>query len=115
MCGGGRGGGGGDKFGDHLALVPHLGKVPAPIIVAAQLCRLAANQGEANEQCNLGLMYEHGTGVPQDHVEAARLFRLADDQGDAHAQYNLGVVCYTGTGVPRGHLGRGHGGRSGSG
>ena len=32
--------------------------------------RAAAEQGDAEAQANLGLMYENGRGVPQDHVTA---------------------------------------------
>ena len=59
--------------------------VPQDHAEATRLYRLAAEQGDARAQCNLGLMYEHGDGVPQDHAEAARLYRLAADQGDARA------------------------------
>jgi TPR repeat protein len=41
------------------------------------LYRLAADQGHANPQYNLGVCYYNGTGVDVDHTEAVRLFRLA--------------------------------------
>jgi hypothetical protein len=50
-------------------------------------------------QSNLGVSYEHGTGVVQNPAEAVRWYRLAADQGYAHAQYNLGVYYEDGTGV----------------
>jgi|GEM_PF-6736013 len=53
---------------------------------AVRLYRLAADQGHAHAQVNLGLMYVKGLGVAKDEREAARLFRLAADQGDAVAQ-----------------------------
>jgi uncharacterized protein len=34
--------------------------------------RKAADQGYAEAQYNLGLMYEDGRGVPQDHAEAVK-------------------------------------------
>ena len=68
---------------------------------AARLYRLAADQGDADAQFNLGLMYKNGEGVSRDAVEAARLYRLAADQGDADAQFNLGVMYYYGEGVSR--------------
>ena len=58
---------------------------------AVRLYRLAADQGHADAQYNLGVMYANGQGVAQDDAEAVRLYRLAADQGDADAQYNLGV------------------------
>ena len=58
---------------------------------AARWYRLAADQGLADAQNNLGLMYDNGEGVPEDDAEAVRWYRLAADQGDAGAQ-NLGVM-----------------------
>ena len=34
-----------------------------------------AEQGNADAQYNLGLMYDYGDGVPQDYKEAVRLYR----------------------------------------
>ena len=39
---------------------------------AARLYRLAADQGHADGQNNLGVMHQNGTGVPQDETEATR-------------------------------------------
>lgn len=36
-----------------------------------------AEQGIANAQNNLGVMYNAGRGVPQDYAEAVRWYRLA--------------------------------------
>ncbi len=58
---------------------------------AVRLYRLAAVQGNANAQNNLGVMYETGTGVAKDLAEAVRLYRLAADQGNAAAHFNLKV------------------------
>ena len=62
--------------------------------------RLAAEQGDAGAQNNLGNMYRKGEGVPEDDAEAVRWYRLAAEQGDAGAQSNLGVRYATGEGVP---------------
>ncbi len=66
---------------------------------AAQLYKLAADQGNAEAQNNLGVMYDKGQGVTQNYQEAARLYKLAADQGYARAQFNLGVLYSNGTGV----------------
>jgi TPR repeat protein len=58
-------------------------------VEAARLYRLAADQGEAYGQNNLGVMYENGTGVAKDVAEAVRLYRLAADQGHSKAQAHL--------------------------
>ena len=63
--------------------------------------RLAADQGYAMAQVNLGLMYYNGRGVPQDYAQAMKWFRLAADQGYAMAQYNLGTMYAKGQGVPQ--------------
>ena len=52
---------------------------------ALRLFRLAAAQGYASAQVNLGYMFENGKGVAQDRAEAIRWFRLAAAQGDADA------------------------------
>ncbi len=39
--------------------------------------RKAAEQGRANAQHNLGVMYERGQGVPQDYAQAHMWFILA--------------------------------------
>jgi TPR repeat protein len=43
--------------------------------------RLAAEQGEAIAQYNLGYMYEYGRGVAKDYTQAMRWYRQAADQG----------------------------------
>ncbi len=48
--------------------------------------RLLAEQGHAQAQLNLGVMYAEGQGVPQDDQEAAEWLRLAPEPGDAAAQ-----------------------------
>ncbi len=37
----------------------------------------AAQQGDADAQCRLGLMYANGRGVPQDYVQAYKWLNLA--------------------------------------
>jgi hypothetical protein len=60
---------------------------------------LAAEQGHAEAQCQLGWMYDVGNGIPRDHAEAAKWYRKAAEQGNARAQYHLGVVYANGDGV----------------
>ena len=66
---------------------------------AVRWYRLAAEQGDASAQLNLGVMYDNGRGVLKDEAEAVRWFRLAADQGNAAAQFNLGNGYYNGRGV----------------
>jgi TPR repeat protein len=65
--------------------------------------RQRAEQGEADAQFRLGVMYERGRGVPQSHPEAARWYRLAAEQGYASAQSWLGFMYSSGLGVPQSH------------
>jgi TPR repeat protein len=80
----------------------------APDLSADEIARLdatelrpLAEQGVANAQYNLGLMYAQGKGVPENNAEAVRWFRLAAAQGVAFAQYNLGLMYAQGKGVPQ--------------
>ena len=54
--------------------------------VAVLWYQVAAEQGDASAQFNLGLMYEYGRGVPQNYSEAVKWYRLAAEQGDASAR-----------------------------
>jgi len=62
---------------------------------------LAAAQGNAEAELNLGLLYATGQGVAQNEAEAVKWFRLAASHGNAGAQFNLGVLYYQGQGVPQ--------------
>ena len=63
--------------------------------------RKAAEQGDAELQCNLTLAYIRGNGVPQDYAEAVKWYRLVAEQGDVDAIFKLGSSYYNGKGVPR--------------
>ena len=58
-----------------------------------------AEQGLADAQYNLGVMYRDGQGVPRDHKTAVKWLKLAAEQGDANAQLNLGLMYGDGAGV----------------
>ena len=70
-------------------------------VEAVKWYRRAADQGYADAQNNLGVMYESGHGVPRDPVEAAKWYFKAAEQGDANAQHNLGNRFQSGDGVPQ--------------
>ncbi|MSQ59520.1 MAG: sel1 repeat family protein [Betaproteobacteria bacterium] len=55
--------------------------------------RLAAAQGHANAQSNLGAMYDKGRGVPMDDVRAHMWFNLAAVKGDANAVQNRDIMA----------------------
>lgn len=58
-----------------------------------------AEQGDANAQLNIGLMYDAGHGVSVDHHRAADWYRRSAESGLAAAQYNLGLMYLDGYGV----------------
>ena len=63
--------------------------------------RIAADQGYAQAQYNLGVMYYNGQGVAQDYSAAMKWYRMAADQGHTNAQFIIGVMYYKGQGVPQ--------------
>ena len=66
--------------------------------------KLAAEQGFANAQYNLGVMYDQGQGVAQDYKEAVRWYRKAAEQGHASSQFILGSMYDNGQGVPQDYV-----------
>jgi uncharacterized protein len=68
---------------------------------AIQLWQPLADQGNADAQSGLGLMYQTGRGVPQNNLIAASWYRKAADQGNPQAQFNLGLMYTSGLGVPK--------------
>jgi TPR repeat protein len=59
------------------------------------LMRLADN-GDADAQLDLGVLYATGTGFPQSYVTAAFWYAKAADQDIPNAQYNLGLMYWSG-------------------
>jgi hypothetical protein len=66
---------------------------------AVKWFKLAADQGSALGQKNLGVMYDMGHGVPQDFKQAVKWYTLSATQGYVYAQYNLGFMYANGQGV----------------
>jgi TPR repeat protein len=66
----------------------------------AVLC-LAAEQGDAQAQLNLGVAYYSGEGLARDEAEAVKWFRQAAEQGEAKAQFSLGLAYIFGFGVTK--------------
>ena len=58
-----------------------------------------ADQGDANAQLNVGLMYDTGRGVAEDPARAVTWYRQSAEHGLAAAQYNLGVMYASGRGI----------------
>ena len=66
---------------------------------AAKWYELAARQGLAEAQNNLGVMLKDGQGVERDEAKAVEWFRRAARQGNVLAQSNLGWMFHGGRGV----------------
>lgn len=66
---------------------------------AIRLWRPLAEQGDAEAQHNLGVMYDIGRGVQQDYAEAVKWYKKAADQGNVNAQHAMGVMYHDGQGV----------------
>ena len=58
-----------------------------------------AEQGDADAQNNLGVMYQNGYGTTQDYKKAGKWYRLAAEQGQQNAQMQLGMLYASGIGV----------------
>jgi TPR repeat protein len=68
--------------------------VPEDDKTAAKWWKLAAEQGNANAQSNLGGMYCNGQGVIQDNVYAHMWFNIAASSGDSeNASGNRDIVA----------------------
>ena len=59
----------------------------------------AANDGHADSQFNVGLMYEQGIGVSKDEMEAIEWYTKSALQDNSAAQFNLGVLYENGRGT----------------
>mmetsp|Transcript_17922 Transcript_17922/g.61577 ORF Transcript_17922/g.61577 Transcript_17922/m.61577 type:complete len:370 (+) Transcript_17922:68-1177(+) len=66
---------------------------------ALKLYQLAAAQGHAGAQMQLGLSYHHGDGVAQSPETAASWYFQAAKQQYPHAQLYLGLLFFDGHGV----------------
>jgi TPR repeat protein len=71
---------------------------------ALQILRPLADQGNANAQFNLGVIYDRGQGVPQDYAQAVAWYRKAAEQGDPFAQFNLCVMYANSHGVTQDYI-----------
>jgi TPR repeat protein len=68
---------------------------------ALKWIKKAANQGLADAQAMLGMMFAEGDIIPKNQVEAVKWYKKSAEQGDDVAQHNLGLSYYFGIGVPK--------------
>ncbi|MCQ2269321.1 MAG: sel1 repeat family protein, partial [Bacteroidaceae bacterium] len=67
---------------------------------AARWYRVAAEQGHAEAQCNLGYLHANGLGVEESQEKAFHWYKQAADNGDMTALANLITYYWTGRVVP---------------
>ena len=69
--------------------------------MAARMYKYAADDGDAQAQYKLGVMYDNGRGVANDDADAqaVKYFEKAAEQEHAGAQFNLGAKFEHGKGV----------------
>jgi TPR repeat protein len=54
---------------------------------------LAADQGHANAQFNLAMMYQYGIGITQDYMRAYMWFDLASSEDESNGAKNRDIVA----------------------
>ena len=93
----------GSCYGHFVLGVAHLsgeGGAQQDDAEAVSHWKIAADDGLASAQYNLGTMCGAGQGTALDNREAIRLYGLAAAQGYSSAYYSLGYVTENGLGVP---------------
>ena len=88
-----------DQLGSNTLVAmgeQYASRQPIDLSHAADLFRLAAEQGNTKGALLLGDSYANGTGVPKDTDQAAIWYRKAADQGDTQARTNLRMMFYLG-------------------
>jgi hypothetical protein len=63
--------------------------------------RKLGEQGDAESQYQLGILYHDGGTVPKDDAQAVQWFQRAAEQGYVRAQSTLGAYYWAGRGVPQ--------------
>ena len=79
--------------------------VPQDDAEAIKWYRMAAEQGDAGAQFNLGIRYAYRQRRPPGLRRSRQVVSdMAAEQGHAAAQYNLGLMYNNGRGVPQDYL-----------
>jgi len=74
------------------------------VVKALPLYLQLAEQGNADAQFHVGLIYAKGQGIPKDEKQAVDWFRKAAEQGHREAQTKLGYMYATGKGVAHSYI-----------
>ena len=75
--------------------------LPRDYLQAVKWLSQAANQGNAQAENDLGVLYELGRGVKADPKTASSWFRKAAEKGVGAAQLSLAMLYQEGRGVPQ--------------
>ncbi|KAG0233564.1 hypothetical protein BGW42_007399 [Actinomortierella wolfii] len=78
--------------------------MPQNDVEAVTWFRLAAEQGDADGQVQLGVMYRDGKGVERNYTEAISWFRKAAEQGYTPGQVHLGLMYRDDKGVEQNYI-----------
>ena len=88
-----------EKKRDDLTLGVATRKHTKNMMKAYVYYSMAAAQGDAGAECQVGLMAAQGQGIAQNFTLAAEWFLMAAKKGNAQAQFNLGFLYSHGQGV----------------
>jgi hypothetical protein len=86
----------GENFKLGLAYFQGTGDVVQDKVEGVRYFKKAAEQGLAEAQFNLSILYHTGDGVAQDRSEGLKWLIKAAEQGPAEAQHQLGMTYYKG-------------------
>ncbi len=75
---------------------------------AAEWFEIAAQNGDASAQYNLGALYNQGRGVKKDYALAKMWYERAAAQNDPNAHYSLGVLFHLGQGIEQNYTEAAH-------
>ncbi len=81
--------------------ISHAMHAPQETAEAVRVFRIAAEQGDATAQEQLGHIYARGNGIPQNYSEALKWYRKAGEQGNTRAQTELARLYARGQGVQK--------------
>ena len=89
------------RIGEVFGSMPHP-QIPGMNISVSvvDVTRLRAEQGDAEAQFQLAVIYQNGRLVPQDQPQAREWLLKAAERGHVKAMFNLGVTYGDGLGVP---------------
>lgn len=76
----------------HIMIVLALSLGLSMPVLAADFAttKLKAEQGYADAQYRLALMYDYGEDIEQDYAQAFKWYQRSANQGYSEVQYNLG-------------------------